>query len=484
MFSRSGEKGGADLLWNVTSFWKDHYWTALAYPPMARFSPWYHAHMLFLPPCVPPSSIIFARLCAGPHTPLQSVPINLNNKRPLALTLLREQKQPPERRVAFTPDQCALLIAKYPGLRIRIQPSDDRFFADEAYLTAGVEVEEEVLPDGLLMGIKERKPETLIEDRSYIFFSHTIKKQEYNRPLLQAVLDKRLELFDYEVITDDELARLVAFGHFAGVVGVLHALRMVGLRNKSFTMKAPRAYASLTAALADVAQIKLAGLRFAITGRGRVSRGAAQVLELAGIKHVSTADYLGRDFGAKPVYTMLSSQDLHTLKNKKGWISTEHFYHSPELYESRFAPYVAVTNVLITGAYWQEGYPKLFTLPSLANPANRLQIVADISCDINGAAPCTVRPSTIAEPYYDLSPYTGLEEEAFTDVKNISVMAVDNLPCEMPGEASKHFGEHLIEHFLPDYFTSGPVSNRAIMAKNGQLTQGFQYLEEWVGAVQ
>ena len=387
---------------------------------------------------------------------------------------------PPERRAPLSPKQVAELLSRKPNLAVWVQPSVDRCFPDTEYEAAGALLREDVSEADYLMGIKERKPETVIPGKHYLNFSHTIKEQPNNRLFLQTILQHNCRLTDYETITDDNGARTVAFGYFAGVVGALHALRMAGIRMGRFEMKAPKQYDSLELALRDLDNADLSGLRFVLTGHGRVSAGAAQVLVGAGFTKIGVAPFLAGEH-AGPCFVQLSSQDLYTPADGTPWHGSEHFYNNPERYVSRFVPYVFAADGLITGAFWGPGYPRLFATEELAAPDARLRMIADVSCDILGAVPCTHRASTIDSPYFDIDPMTGHELPPFSGSHLVTMMTVDNLPCEMPTEATRHFGRQLLDFFMDDLLADGPITQRATIAQDGYLMPNFQYLAGYVG---
>jgi len=407
--------------------------------------------------------------------PTSTLPDLSPEKRVRVLAILREQKVPAERRAPLSPKQVAEMLSRRPHLAVWVQPSADRCFSDEEYVAAGAELREDLTGADFLLGIKERKPETLVSDAHYLIFSHTIKEQPGNRRLLQTVLERGCRLTDYETITDENGHRLVAFGHFAGVVGTLHALRMAGIRKDRFEMKAPREYHSLPEALQALDGADLSGLRVVLTGQGRVSAGAVQVLIGAGFTRISPEEFLaGVEDG--PCFTQLSSKELYEPADGSAWKGSQDFYAHPEKYRSSFAPYLQAADILITGAFWGPGYPRLFATADLAAPTCRLRIIADVSCDLEGAVPCTLRASTIESPYFDIDPSTGHELPPFSGVDMVTMMTVDNLPCEMPAEATRHFGRQFLDNFLDDLLLDGPIARRATIAQKGQLAPAFQYL--------
>ncbi len=393
----------------------------------------------------------------------------------MVIAILREQKEPAERRAPLSPKQVAEMLSRRPNLAVWVQPCPNRCFADTEYEAAGAIVREDLAGADFLLGIKERKPDTIAPGGHYHIFSHTIKEQPANRRLLQAVLERGARLTDYETITNDQGLRLVAFGYFAGVVGALHGLRMVGIRLGKFDLKAPKDYGNLEDALKDLDGADLQGVRVVLTGTGRVASGAAQVLIGAGFTKLPPAAFLAGE-GEGPVFAQLSSQDLYAPADGSAWQGSASFYANPEQYVGRFAPYLQQTDLLITGAFWGPGYPRLFATEDLAALSCRLRLIADVSCDMEGAVPCTRRASTIEAPYFDIDPCTGHELPAFSGAHTVTMMTIDNLPTEMPAEATRHFGRQLLDSFLDDMLADGPIARRATIAQNGYLMPAYQYL--------
>ena len=394
--------------------------------------------------------------------------------------IIKEGKSPPDRRVPFTPAQLQGLIRTHPRLRICVQSSSVRCFPDEAYQAAGVEVVSNVSDCLCLFGVKEVPVEQLLPEKTYFFFSHTAKLQAHNRGLLQEVLRKRIRLVDYEYLVDEKGKRQVAFGRYAGIVGAHNALWAYGLKTGSYSL--PRAYAcrDYKELLGHYRRLKLPPLRVVLTGTGRVGQGAVEILQAAGFMSLSPANFLRQEIDT-PVYTQLSSVDYHCRKD--GTAATSEAFHSePAAFVSTFLPFAERADILIAAAYWDPRGPLLFRPEDAAKEAFRVRLIADISCDIEGSIPSTKRASTIKEPLYSYDPKSDSICPFSVDSPYITVMAVDNLPCELPVDASQNFGEQLIDSLLPYllYQPDHPMLEGATIAQAGALTKPYTYLESWL----
>lgn len=398
----------------------------------------------------------------------------------LTIGLIREGKNPPDKRVAFTPWQAHEIRQRYPQVRLHIQPSNDRCFQDAEYIELGVTSGESLHHCDVLMGIKEVPVPALIPDKTYCFFSHTIKKQPYNRTLLQAVLQRHITLIDYEAMKDLYGNRLVAFGRYAGIVGAYNGLWAYGLKNNLFFLRRAHACFDINDLKRELRNVKLPPVKIVLTGAGRVARGAMETLDTVGIRKVSPAEFLEHSF-QEPVYVQLASSDYHTRQDGQPF-NREEFHRHPERYQSKFMPFTWVSDILIAGAFWNPQAPPLFTRAEMEEPHFRIRLVADITCDINGSVPCTVKPTSITEPLYDYEPRSGTTCAPLSHPDHITVMAIDNLPCELPRSASEEFGRDLIDKILPPLLGDDPdrIIDRATLAKNGTLTSHFQYLSDYV----
>lgn len=395
--------------------------------------------------------------------------------------IIREGRVPADRRTPLSPLQCKELKSKFSDIDIFVQPSPHRCFADAEYEAEGIALNEDLTHCDILLGIKEVPISMLIPNKLYFFFSHTIKKQHYNRSLLRAILEKNITLIDYETLTNSQGERLVAFGRYAGLVGTYNALWTYGKRFGLYDLK--RAYQCFdkTEVFAALEKVKLPPIRIALTGGGRVVKGAMELLEKVGIRKVSPQDYLQITNFDEPVYVQLRSADYHLHKDGKSFDSND-FYKNPQDFESAFYPYTKVTDMLIACAYWHPKAPKLFTSKQMQHDDFAIKVVADLTCDIDGSIPCTQRATTIQEPIYDYNPFGQEIEKPLSKPSNITVMAIDNLPTEMPRDASSDFGKMMIESVFPHLFGKDGegVISRAIVADKGSLTKNFAYLQDFV----
>ncbi len=398
----------------------------------------------------------------------------------MKIGIIREGKIPVDKRVALTPEQCALVTEKFPEVEIYVQKSPIRCYKDSEYAKQGIEVVEDVSHCDVLFGIKEVPIEDLIAKKHYFFFSHTIKKQSYNRDLLISILNNRIELTDYETLTDAKNQRVIAFGRYAGLVGAYNGIRAWGLRNNTFELKPAHKCFDLEEVKGEFAKVSLGNTKIILTGGGRVAQGAMEILDGMQIKKVNNTDFLNKKFDSA-VYTQLEVNAYNKHKEGKRF-NLKHFFENPEEYEGDFLKYAQNGDLLIAGAYWDPAAPVLFTREDARQPAFSVKVVADITCDIDGSIPSTRKPSSIDNPFYDYNKEGEQVVPAFSSVNNITVMAVDNLPNELPRDASNAFGTMLIEHVLPELFKkkSTGMIERATIAKEGKLTEEYLYLKDYV----
>lgn len=397
----------------------------------------------------------------------------------LKIGLIREGKIPPDKRVAFTPLQVEEIEQRFPHVKVLCEASEIRCFRDEEYKALDIEMTNDIQDCDILMGIKEVPIPSLIGGKTYLFFSHTLKKQPYNRKLLQAALQKKIRLIDYEALKDKQGNRLVAFGRYAGIVGAYNGLWTYGNRYKSFTLRRAFECFDVNDLKLELGKVKLPPIKILLTGAGRVGKGAMETLDSARIRKVNIHDFLYRKFD-EPVYIQLSSGDYHTRK-EGGHFNREEFHHYPDRYFSHFVDFTKVTDILLAGAFWNPKAPVLFTREDMLSSDFRIRIIADITCDINGSIPSTQRASTIPDPIYDYNPVTNSIHPPFSNDAFVSVMAVDNLPCELPRSSSEEFGRDLIDRILKPLLTedSEGVIERATITSKGQLTSHFAYLQDY-----
>ncbi|RUA10266.1 MAG: alanine dehydrogenase [Flavobacteriia bacterium] len=397
----------------------------------------------------------------------------------MKFAIIKERKNPPDKRVVLTPKACQKLLKTFPQIEIKVESSDVRTFSDEDYKNIGLEVSEKVDDCDVMLGVKEVPMEALIPNKKYFFFSHTIKKQPYNRKLLQAVLDKNIELYDHEVITDKKGIRLVAFGRYAGIVGTYNAIRTFGLKTKSFELPKATTLHHQPDLIKELKKVKLPALKIVLTGKGRVSNGAKEMLDGMGIKEVNYKDYLTKNYD-EAVYTQIDVLEYNKRKDGKV-IDMYDFFKHPEAYESDFFRFAKESDIYIACHFYASGAPYLFTREDAKSPDFKIKVVADISCDIDGPVASTLRASTIADPIYGYDPF-GEKETDYRKKEAIAVMAVDNLPNELPKDASEGFSENFVKYVIPAFFNGDKdgILERARMTQNGKLTDRFAYLQDFV----
>lgn len=396
------------------------------------------------------------------------------------MALIREGKQPPDRRVAFDPLQCREIGALYP-LEVVVEPSPIRCFTDQEYLSAGVTVTEEIADADLFFGIKEVPLDRLRPDKTYFMFSHTVKKQPHNRALLQAVLRKNITLVDYELLTDERGQRLVAFGYYAGVVGAHNTLYAWGKRTGLFRLPRMKHLHDYAEARDIYRSMDFPPCRIVVTGTGRVGKGVVRVLEDMGFQRVSPRQFLEEEPGRQPVYTVLGAAE-YVRRADGGSFDRADFYDHPDAYESTFAPYAARADIFINAILWKPGAPAFFTLEAMRGPDFAIRVIGDITCDIAPvtSVPCTIRASTIADPVFGFDPLSGTEVPPYQD-HGVDMMTIDNLPSELPRDAATAFGAQLLETLIPELMkTHSPVVERATIASGGRLMPRYAYLQDFV----
>lgn len=398
----------------------------------------------------------------------------------MKIGIIREGKVPPDSRVPLTPQQCAHLMDKYP-VQITVQRSPNRCYSDKEYQNAGVPLSDDVSDCEVLMGVKEVPIEQLVPGKTYFFFSHTYKKQVYNRPLLQAILAKNIHLIDYEALTNEEGKRLIAFGKFAGMVGAHNGLYTFGERSGLFSLPRMKDCHDYAAAKEIYAKTNFPTLKIVLTGNGRVGNGAALVLSDMGIRKVTPVEFVHQTFN-EPVFTQLDCPDYAVAKDGSPF-DRAHFYANPQAYKSSFAPYAQTADLMINGIYWDNAAPAFFTKEEMKAMAFKIQVIADVTCDIApvSSIPSTLRPSTIADPVFGYDPKKEEETAPFTPI-SIDMMTIDNLPNELPRDAAQSFGEQFTEHIIEELLEKeqSKVIERASVAVGGALGKHFDYLDDFV----
>ena len=397
----------------------------------------------------------------------------------IKIGLLREGKIPADNRVALTPAQCKWLHKNAPDLRVVAQSSPDRCFSDREYLSAGVEVVDDSSDCDILLGIKEVPVTNLLAGKTYLFFSHTRKQQPVNRALFQTILEKKITLIDYECLEHDDGQRILGFGFFAGIVGAHNGIMAYGRRTGGYDLGRVYQQKSFRELIHTYFGLRLPEIKVVVTGSGRVAHGVLEIMNLLEIVEVEPDEFLGRNF-AYPVFTQLKGSGLYEHHQTRSY-QREHFHHQPQDYRCKFLPFTRKADILMNGIYWDKGMPRLFEWEDMLHPEFRLKTIADITDDREGSVPCNLGDAAIEEPVYGVDK-TSRRITAPYLPGSVDVMAVGNLPNELPRDASRYFGEQLIKHVLEPLLAGGSaIIDRATMVRNGELTPAFDYLREYAG---
>lgn len=399
----------------------------------------------------------------------------------MKIGIVKETKSPPDKRAPLAPIHCKNLLESIPDLQIHIQPSEVRCFTDDEYRRNGVSISEDLSDCDILMGVKEVNIYDLIPDKTYLFFSHTIKKQEHNKKLLRSILQKHIILIDYEVLTDSSGKRLLGFGRMAGLVGAYNGLRALAIRSGRTRLKPAYKCLDLVEMKHQATNFTMPNIKIAVTGSGRVASGAMELLDTAKATKVQVEEFLGKKQFKMPVYAQVEPGEYVKHKEKHPF-DLQHFFKHPYEYINNFNRFLDTTDMLIAAAYWDPRSPALFTEEDVKRKEFSIKIIADISCDINGAVPSTKRTSTIEEPFYDYERFSGNITAPFSHHNNIIMMAVDNLPSELPKDASLEFGDMLCQGVIPALMGKDPekIIERATIADRGKLTGKYSFLNDWV----
>ncbi len=397
----------------------------------------------------------------------------------MIIGLSRERKNPPDNRVALSPIQCVALQQRYPQIKVFVEASPTRCFSDDAYREVGIDVVEDLSHCDVIFNIKEVPSEALIAQKTYFFFSHTIKKQPYNRTMLQTILQKNITLIDYEVLRYETGARVLGFGRYAGVVGTYNGLLVYGKKHGFFSLTPAHLSKNYADILTQLLRVNLPNIRIAVTGGGRVSQGALDLLRALQIREVTPNQYLHVRYD-EPVFVQLNSPDLYVHPTLTQW-DTQHFYKHHGEYKSQFKGYAECTDLLVNGIYWTEDLPRLFEAGDTADKEKFAPtVIADISCDVEGSVPITYKATSIADPVIGWSRRNQSPCEAYAE-DSIDVMAVGNLPNELPRDASEEFGEMLMHKVIPELVAGGSrLIDGATIARGGHLTAHFSYLSDFV----
>lgn len=397
----------------------------------------------------------------------------------MKIGILREEKVPLDSRVALTPSQCRVLMDTYPFINIVVRSSNHRCFSDDMYRINGILVVDSLDDCDILFGIKEVPISSLINDKTYLFFSHTIKGQEYNRGLLSSMIQKKIKMIDYETISSNN-KRMIGFGRYAGVVGAYNAFLCYGLKKNIYRLKPAHSCSDRAEMEKEFNKIILKNEKIIVTGKGRVGKGIMEIINDLSIREVSKSEFLNNNFN-EPVCVNLDFLDYYERVDG-GRATKSHFFKKYSEYKSSFMKYASVGNIFIAGHYYNQGSPFLFTREDAKNGNFNLSVIADVSCDINGPVASTIRPSTISNPIYGYNAKKEIEDDFMKDGV-IAVMAVDNLPCELPKDASLDFGKEIISKIFPLLVKGNNVIlSNATICKDGFLTDNFEYLKEFISS--
>ena len=396
--------------------------------------------------------------------------------------IVRESRND-ENRTPLVPEHIKKYKESNPNINFIIQPSNSRCFSDEEYELCGAKINENLNECSIIFGVKEIDPNILINNRTYLFFSHTFKinKQQKNiekhkKDLLLSILNKKITLIDYENIRGKNGTRCLGFGRFAGIVGCYNTLnlllKVLGKQSLASAYKI-NDYERLVLNLKNLYFPKT---KILVTGDGRVAKGVIELLNQTNIKAVSKKDFLEKKFD-QPIFCNLETKDYVT-NNSSTNFNLEHFINNPQDYSSSALQYLKETNILISAHYWDPSSPKIFENEDLKVLQN-LKIVGDITCDINGSVPTTIRSTTIEEPNYWIERYTLKEIDENND--GIAVMAVDNLPSELPRDSSTEFSEGIIKEVLPFLLKEddGRILNGTITT-DGSFLEKYNYLNDYI----
>lgn len=395
----------------------------------------------------------------------------------LTIGLIREGKTPGDFRVALTPAQCKWLLKNRPDIKLLVQFSKHRCYSDAEYEHAGVELREDMADCDVLMGIKEVPVNMLIPGKTYLFFSHTKKLQSYNREMLQDIIHKKITLIDYECLEHEDGTRIIGFGFFAGIVGAHNGIMAYGNRTGLFHLDRVNAGKSFQYLIHTYFGLKLPNIKIAVTGSGRVAHGILEIMNLLGVHEVEPDQYLAKSF-TYPVYVHLKGANLYKPKDGSVY-KRDKFHADPETFECLFGQYISETDILMNGLYWEQNIPRLFVREDISQPGFRIQTIADVTDDLHGSVPINLGDATIADPVYGVDK-NSFEKTAPYLKNSVDIMAVGNLPNELPRDASRYFGEQMIKHVLADLIEGkSDVIKRATIVEAGALTPAYEYMSDY-----
>lgn len=397
----------------------------------------------------------------------------------LVIGLIREGKVPTDNRVALTPAQCKWLHRNFSDIKVVAQTSDVRCFKDLEYQQAGVEVTDDLSKCQVLLGIKEVPIDLLIPDKTYLIFSHTRKRQPHNANMLKAMISKEISLIDYECLVHDDGQRIIGFGFFAGIVGAHNGMMAYGNRTGQYKLDRVYQCRDYRQLINTYFGLKLPNIKIAVTGNGRVAHGILEIMNLMDVREVEPAEFKEQTF-TYPVYAHFKASNLYQHKQGLQY-RRDHFHNHPSEYFCLFENYVNCTDVLMNGVYWDNNIPQLFSWDSMARDNFNIQTIADVTDDACGSVPCNIGDGTLQQPVYGVNKKTRQKTAPYLE-GSVDVMAVGNLPNELPRDASRYFGEQLIKYVLNDLRTGGSETlSKATILTKGKLTEKYSYLSEYAG---
>jgi hypothetical protein len=319
----------------------------------------------------------------------------------------------------------------------------------------------------------------LVPDKKYFFFSHTRKLQSYNQKLLRSIIEKNMTLVDYECLGHEDGTRLIGFGFFAGVVGAHNGMMAYGNRTGSYSLHRVYKMKNFQELIHTYFGLKLPKVKVAVTGSGRVAHGILEIMNLMEIHEAEPDEFKTTQF-SYPVYVHLKGADLYANK-LTGKYTRKEFHEHPEYYKCLFEDYISETDILLNGVYWYEKVPRLFQMEDMRKDSFRIKTIADISDDKKGSVPCNLGDNAMEDPVYGVNKMTGQRTAPYIE-GSVDVMAVGNLPNELPRDASRYFGEQLIKFILDDLIKGGSkIIDEATIIEKGKLTNNFMYMKDYAG---
>lgn len=391
--------------------------------------------------------------------------------------MIREQRIPADNRVALTPQQCEWINKNFQDIKLVVQPCENRCFSDKEYSAAGVELNENLQECDWLLGIKEVPVNFLLDKKKYMFFSHTKKEQPHNQQLFKAIINKEITLTDFECLEHNDGRRILGFGFFAGIVGAHNGMWAYGKRTGTYNLCRVGECKDYKQLINTYFGLKLPNIKVAVTGSGRVASGILEIMNLLGIIEVEPDEFLQREF-SYPVYVHLKGPDLYQHKKTEKY-NREDFHSHPENYNSKFTPYIYQSDILMNGIYWEKNVAPLFTWQNMLSNDFRIKTIADISDDKEGGVPCNLGSSTIEFPVYGVDAVSRQAISPFQK-NGVDIIAVSNLPNELPRDASSYFGNQLIKYILEELTkNASPIIENATIVKHGKLTEKFSYLKNY-----